>query len=53
MESSKAKLPFKLTIKTLLISALILTGIQHVAQTAFVRNNLSTLYLQPEKKATK
>ncbi len=27
--------------------------IQHVAQTAFVRNNLSTLYLQPEKKATK
>ena len=27
--------------------------IQHVAQTAFVRDNLSTLYLQPEKKATK
>ena len=27
--------------------------IQHVARTAFVRDSLSTLYLQPEKKATK
>lgn len=40
MESSKAKLPFKLTIKTLLISALILTGIQaplHAQEAQFTK----------------